>query len=688
MSFLFPTFLMALAAAAIPVLIHLFNFRKFKRLRFTNVKFLHEVRQETDSRSKIKHWLILAARVLALVFLVFAFARPYIPSNEAAVAGADRMVGIYVDNSYSMEGPGNTGTLLDKALLKARQIAAGFPLNTRFQLITNDFKGEHRRWIGREAFYDLLDEVTITSSSRTLDQVMLRMKDAFEDEPATVREGYLISDFQKNFIPDPGQVSADSSIRLSLVMVQGAPMANLAIDSAWFISPVHQAGSLENLVVQVQNYSDEAVGSMPIKLLVNGQLESIGSISVPPRSKVNDTLVFRSGEAGWKQGELQITDHPMTFDDRFYFTYQVAPQVKVLVIEGEGAGPHLETLFSDDAFVDLRMNDENGVDYGAIPENDLVILNNLSAVSTGLGDRLAGFVRQGGHLAIFPRIQAAERAVDLASYNVFLKQIGTDTYDSLSTQPNQVVSLNLDQRIFRDVFERIPSNPDLPNVQRYFKFHDLSQTRKEPLMTMRGNDELLARFTVDEGVVYLSAVALDEAASNLPRHGLFVPLLYRMALLSIPNYPLYYTVGADQSVFAGSLDISGRGEYRIRSEGFEMIPTIRRYGGGSEIFVSEQIREPGTYRLTGAADEELAVFAFNHMKSESDLSYYEAGDLNEIGAWTRLIEPQVSSLDRVVSIENLGMQLWKYCVVLALVFLAAEILLIRLWPASPKIKSV
>lgn len=691
MSFLFPTFLMALAAVAVPVLIHLFNFRKFKRLQFTNVRFLQEIRQETDSRSKIKHWLILAARVLTLVFLVLAFARPYIPLGENIAAGGEGMVSIYVDNSYSMEGPGNTGTLLDQALLKARQIAAGYPLNTRFQLITNDFKGEHRRWVGREAFYDLLDEVEITPASRTLDQIMLRMEDAFEGEPEEIRQGYLISDFQKSFLPDPGRPVQDTTLRLSLVMVEGAPMANLAIDSVWFISPAHQAGNLEKLVVKVQNYSDEPVEDVPLKLVINGQQEAIGNVSVLARASMHDTLVFRSGGPGWKLGELSIPDHPITFDDRFFFSYRVAPEVKVLLIKGDAAGFHIETLFADDELVDLRVNGEHQVNYSLIPENDLVILNGLSAVSSGLADRLKEFVEQGGHLAVFPPLAegTADAGTDpLPGYNAFLQQLQTDTFEGVSGQPNQVISLNLDQSVFRDVFERIPENPDLPSVQRYFRLSRASQTRREPLMTMRGNDELMARYSTGKGAVYLSAVSLDESLSNLPRHGLFVPLLYRMALLSIPNYPLYYTVGTDQSVTTGALDPSTQGGLRIRKEGFEIIPSIRSGGGGSELFVSDQIREPGNYILTGREGAQLAVFAFNPAKTESDLSYFAAEDLKEIGHSVKVIDPRTASLDRVVSVENLGIQLWKYCVVLALVFLAAEIMLIRMWPASPKIGSI
>src|SRR3954467_10394129 len=99
MVFLQPLFLWALAAVSVPVIIHLFNFRRFKKIYFTNVRFLQEIKQDTRSRSRLKHLLILIARLLALAFLVFAFAQPFIPlSKSSNVTTGTKHVSIYIDN--------------------------------------------------------------------------------------------------------------------------------------------------------------------------------------------------------------------------------------------------------------------------------------------------------------------------------------------------------------------------------------------------------------------------------------------------------------------------------------------------------------------------------------------------------------------------------------------------------------
>src|SRR5215204_2104474 len=118
--FLSPTLLYALLLIAIPIIIHLFNFRRFKKVFFTNVRFLKELKQETTSKSKLKHLLVLAARILAVAFLVFAFARPIIPSGQKKQNGSTDAVSVYVDNSFTMQAIRTDGTLLEVACRKAK----------------------------------------------------------------------------------------------------------------------------------------------------------------------------------------------------------------------------------------------------------------------------------------------------------------------------------------------------------------------------------------------------------------------------------------------------------------------------------------------------------------------------------------------------------------------------------------
>ncbi|NBU05964.1 MAG: hypothetical protein EBT39_06395, partial [Sphingobacteriia bacterium] len=171
-------FLFAFLALAIPILIHLFNFRKFKRVYFTNVRFLKEVKQDTKARNKLKNILILVSRLLAVLFLVLAFAQPYLPSEKQAVTKGIKVMSIYVDNSFSMDALGKTGSLLEIAKQNAREIAMAYKPNDQFQLLTNDFEGRHQRLVSREEFLELLDEVKLSPVVRLISEVTKRQQDA------------------------------------------------------------------------------------------------------------------------------------------------------------------------------------------------------------------------------------------------------------------------------------------------------------------------------------------------------------------------------------------------------------------------------------------------------------------------------------------------------------------------------
>ncbi|MBK5286073.1 MAG: BatA domain-containing protein, partial [Bacteroidia bacterium] len=199
MNFLYPGFLFAFAALSVPIIIHLFNFRKFKKVFFTNVRFLKEVKLDTQSRSRLKHLLVLACRILAISFLILAFARPFIPSATSSTGTLQKIVSIYIDNSFSMESVGKNGRLIDEALRKAHEITAAYSAGDHFQLLTNDFEVRHQRLVNRDEMESMIDEVKTGSSVRKTSEVVQRMKDIRQNagEKNISHVICLLSDFQK-----------------------------------------------------------------------------------------------------------------------------------------------------------------------------------------------------------------------------------------------------------------------------------------------------------------------------------------------------------------------------------------------------------------------------------------------------------------------------------------------------------
>ena len=109
MIFANPIFLWGLLALLIPIAVHFFNFRRYRKVYFSNVERLMEVKSEKRRVKELRRWLVLLMRCLAIAALVLAFAQPTLPGSEQLQSGTTA-VSVYVDNSFSMENSGSNGS--------------------------------------------------------------------------------------------------------------------------------------------------------------------------------------------------------------------------------------------------------------------------------------------------------------------------------------------------------------------------------------------------------------------------------------------------------------------------------------------------------------------------------------------------------------------------------------------------
>ncbi|MFB9844884.1 BatA domain-containing protein [Mucilaginibacter ginsenosidivorans] len=669
MQFLYPAFLFALITLAIPVIIHLFNFRRYQKVYFSNVQFLREIQEQQASRRNLKERLILASRLLALLFLVLAFARPFIPGKNVANAGKQQVVSIFVDNSYSMQALNREGSLLDEAKRRAKEIASAYGINDRFQLLTQDFEGKHQRLLSRDEFNDEVDAVKISPESRNLQQVADRQQSLLNEQHGAIRSAYIISDFQKNISGDKA-VKADSSVHYSLVQLKASELPNVAVDSVWLLTAVHRPGESEKLVVKLHNYAGEKAEKIPLKLVINGTQKALGSFSVDARSEQIDTLSFSGLQSGWQQGEIQLQDNPVTFDNQFYFTFNVTQQLPVLLIDGGTVNPFLKAVFDTDPFFAAKRVTDGNVDYAALNTYPLIVISDVKTISTGLAQQLKAYVSKGGTLALFPAADA-----DLPNYKTFLQSVNTAWPDKLAEEQVKVSAINLQNPVFKNIFENFPQNPDLPTVSKYYQLS--SNARGESLMQLPGGQPFWSGFNSGKGKVYVSAVPLDDDFSNLQRHALFVPVMFRIALLSGHDQPLFYALGSDESIAVPPVQLSEKQLLKLVKGDQSIIPDARQQGGGTVLFISDQLQKAGNYDLK-KQDSTIAILAFNNNRKESDMSYLASSALKQAFPQAgSVLQPGTASLKGQVAELNFGLRLWKLCIILALIFLAAEILLVR-----------
>jgi hypothetical protein len=680
MSFVYPEFLFALSALSIPVFVHLFNFRRFVTVYFSNVQFLREVKIETQSRSRLKHLLVLAARLLTIACLVLAFAQPFIPAKNSSAHTPEGSASIFVDNSFSMEASGTSGTMLDDAKNKAREIASAFPPSQKFQLLTNDFEGHQQRLVNREEFLELLNEVKISPSVKTISEVYSRQKDALKSQGNNGGSTYIISDFQKS-ISNIEEIKADTALSCYFIPVSPVQSKNLYIDSCWFSTPIRQLNRPEELKLRIKNNSDEDYENIPVKLMLNGTQKALASFSVAAQSETEVPLSFTLSETGLHLGELSITDYPVTYDDKFYFSFSVAKNIPVLCLNGKEESKSINSLFGNDSYFILDNQNEKNVNYALLPNYSLIIANEINSISSGLTQELKRFAQAGGSVLIIPA-----QNTDINSYNELLLSLEAGSISGKDSTATKVNSINYQSQIFANVFEKKKENKnlDLPMVSKHYIISKDTKIHEEVLMRLSNGESFFSKYISGKGNAYLLSVSLSNEFSNFSRHALFVPTLYNIALFSQPVRPLSQTIGKEQSTEFPNTNIAGESVYRITGSfnSFEIIPEQKIIGPLTSVVFGNQLKDAGNYLLKAKTDT-LFGLSFNYDSKESVLNYFTTEELESMAEKAgsenfSVVETNNKNLAITLTELNEGKKLWKWFVWLALAFIVSEVLLIRL----------
>ena len=319
MMFVYPLFLWALTAISIPIIIHLFNFRRYKKVYFTNVHFLKELQLESQSKSRLKELLILLSRILCITLLVLAFAQPvFVNKNNTVVNLNQKSISIYLDNSFSMEEVNKQGQLFESARKTAKEIVNSYGSNDRFHVITNDFEGKHQRYYTKEDMLNELNEIKISPVVRSFSDVHKRQTEFLGLENKRSQFIYALTDAQKSSF-NLEEIKNDSTNQITIVPLEANETNNLYIDSCWFESPIQQKGFLQKLNVIIQNKSQKTIDAGTVRLMVNGNQTSIGSFSVEANSKKELAISFTIKNEGLNYASVKLDDYPITFDDELFF---------------------------------------------------------------------------------------------------------------------------------------------------------------------------------------------------------------------------------------------------------------------------------------------------------------------------------------------------------------------------------
>jgi hypothetical protein len=638
MQFKNPELLYALLLLVIPILIHLFQLRRFQKVEFTNVKFLKIVKLQTRKSSQLKKWLTLLTRMLLLAFVIIAFAQPFIPNTEDFNEAQETV--IYLDNSFSMQAKGNNGTILNEAI---QDIINTLPETEAITVFTND---DTFRNTTVKALKNDLIQLSHSPSQINYDAAFLKGKQLFSNNRASTKNLVLVSDFQQS--GNPLIFEADSTVQLKLVQPKSNLVSNVSIDSLYISNTT--ANTID-INVLLSNPS-EPVDNVSISLFNDDVLLAKSAVNF---NKEGET-VFTISNNTIINGKLVIDDAGLQYDNTFYFNLNSKSKIKVLAINDSADDSFLNRIYTDDEF-DYKSFRLEVLNFNLIPDQDLVVINEIEVITNALRAALTAFIDDGGNILIIPSSK-----IDLISYNQLFRDLAITPYSNRNNLIKKITSINYDHPLLANAFYSKVTNFQYPKVDMSYRFSSninsvLSYEDSSPFLIGNAN-------------TFVFSSALNTNNSNFKNSQLIIPVLYNMGLQSLKLSKLYYTIGTPNTI-AIQTTIGQDDILTLCLEETSVIPLQKTY---SKTVVLETDDFPNIAGVLNVKNKDnvLQNLSFNYNRKESNLSYYDLGVLKNVVVDSSL----ASTINTIKSSTNVN-ALWKWFVIFALVLLIIEILLLK-----------
>jgi len=637
MQFKHPELLYALFALFIPIIIHLFQLRKFKKQAFTNVAFLKKVKSQTRKSSQLKKWLILCTRMLILAVAILAFAQPY--TSKTNTFNTKKETVIYLDNSFSMQAKGEQGELLKRAI---QDLIETIDVNENISIFTNN--STFRNTTLGAIKNDLL-QINYSPNQLSYEAVLLKSKDLFSDELGNFKQVVLISDFQiKETAFNP---NLDSLISINAVQLKPVTRNNLLVDSLYISN---QTATNIELIAIVKNQG-KTLENIPVSLYSEGNLVTKTTVDVEDHAKASFTL-NRDQKI---DGEIVIDDANLLFDNTLYFNINKPNKVHVLAVS-EAKDDFLKRVFNELEF-NYKSTSLNELNYSTIENQNLIVLNEIDNIPSSLKTVLNAFTSNGGYVLVIPSTKS-----NTQSYNDFLLNYSLQL-GSVTQVEKRVTTINYSHPLYNDVFNKRVTNFQYPKVSSYYQIN--SNIAISPLKFEDGFS-----FLSNSNNVYVFSSALNSKNSNFKNSPLIVPTLYNIGKQSLNTSELYYTIGEDNSFDIPV--ILQQDEILSLSLGEEkLIPQQQYFNNKVSIVTTDTPSLAGTYNVMNKT-EIVENVSYNYNRSESNMQYLDISLFEHINQSVSVSE----TFDTLKSDSKIN-ELWKWFVIFALVFLVIEMLILK-----------
>jgi hypothetical protein len=440
-------------------------------------------------------------------------------------------------------------------------------------------------------------------------------------------------------------------------------LSNVYVDSVFLDNPFVIGGEKNSVRVRLRNEGPRELEGLVTRLAINGVQAATSSITIQPNSSVETSFDLSGSLQGFNEAVFSFSDFPVSFDNDFYFTLNYSGKLKVIEIKSDASTTYIEKVYGNRQLFDFKSFSVKNVDYSLLDVADLVVLNGVNKIEPSLNAALQLFGSKGSLLLI------SGPQPDLDSYKTLLNIPGLNKSDKATLEELDRPDFN--NPFFENVFEEKTSALAMPLAKKVLDWG----TDRSAILRFKNGRPYLSRF----GNSYVLASPLEKTATDFYNHALFVPVMYRIASSGkkAERKPYFDLSSSMITVATDSL----LGEQPAKLIGpLELVPSQRRLGDRLLMEIPRFSVSQGFYYVTHQRDT-LDLVAFNLEKKESMLGQFNGEEMKTaLGGGSHISIFKATSADTFsneIKERYLGTPLWKYALLLALIFLLAEVLLIR-----------
>ena len=636
MQFKHPEILYFLFLLVIPILVHLFQLRRFKKEYFTNVKLLKELQIQTRKSAEFKKWLLLATRLLLLTCLILAFAQPFFEAKDTTNKGNELI--ILLDNSFSMQAKGAKGELLKRSI---QELLEELPENQQFSLLTNS-----------EVFWDT-DIKSIQKELQNLNYSAMPFQLDYLINQVEIKK----KNTKKDYVIITDAIQSESKKALDLA----------ANNVVYFIQP--EAQNKTNISIDkviISNVLDQFY-ELKITLQASGATENEVPLSVLSDNKAIAKTIAKFESAKTEiaitipkkdfHGTITIEDNSLSYDNTYYVSISKPKKANIIAIGSSDKNNFLGRIFTTEEF-NFMSTDLATLDYNQIENQDAIILNELEDLPVALGTTLKSFYEKGGSIVLIPNTKNTPSLL-----NVFAKKFGGLSYSQLSTSGKQITKINFDHPLYQTVFEKKVTNFQYPNTKESFGLSGTSN-----ILQYEDNSVFVGSTTNRLGTFYAFSAPINKQNSNFQNAPLIVPTFYNMGQNQGKTGISAYTIGANESLILET-SLAKDEVVSVQKDGYSFIPMQQILNAKCKLSFGDYPEIAGNFDVMKGTNS-LKKISFNYPRTESDLTQVSTANFEN---FTKI--NNISTALNDIASERTSNEIWKWFIFATLLLLITELLI-------------